>query len=207
MDDLSPPTSSGHLTATAGRPSTLGYRMPAEWEPHAATWLSWPHKLASWPGKFEPIPPLYARLVRILAAVEHVHVLCGGHPRAQAKVMLFGVRNVTLQEIPTDDAWIRDSGPTFLRGPAGRHAALVDWDYNAWGGKYPPYEQDDVIPRLIANKLDRVCYEPGVILEGGAIDVDGEGTLLTTEQCLLNSNRNPHLSRARPSSFWPITSG
>jgi agmatine deiminase len=177
-------------------PAALGYRMPAEWEPHAATWLSWPHKLASWPGKFEPIPPLYARLVRTLAVAEKVCILAGGHPKAQAKVMLSGVPNVELYNIPTDDAWLRDSGPTFLVGPPGAPSALVDWGYNAWGGKYLPYENDDVIPRLIALQLGYACYEPRIILEGGAIDTDGRGTFLTTEQCLLNPNRNPQLSRA-----------
>jgi len=170
--------------------------MPAEWEPQAATWLSWPHKLASWPGKFAPIPRLYARLVRELAAAQPVHILAGGHPMAQARVMVGRMPNVWLHDIPTDDAWIRDSGPTFLVGPPGAPPALVDWGYNAWGGKYPPYENDDAIGRLIARRLGRVCYEPGIILEGGAIDVDGRGTLLTTEQCLLNPNRNPQLSRA-----------
>jgi agmatine deiminase len=177
-------------------PAALGYRMPAEWEPHAATWLSWPHKLESWPGKFELIPPLYARLVRELAASEPVAILAGGHPMAQAKALVGGVPNVTLFDIPTDDAWIRDSGPTFLAGPPGPPPALVDWGYNAWGGKYPPYENDDIIGRLIARKIGYVCYEPKIIMEGGAIDTDGRGTILTTEQCLLNANRNPQLSRA-----------
>jgi agmatine deiminase len=169
--------------------------MPAEWEPHVATWLSWPHKLESWPGKFEPIPPLYARFVRELAAHEPVNILAGGHPMAQAKVLVGQVPNVTLYDIPTDDAWIRDSGPTFLTGLAGAPPTLIDWDYNAWGGKYPPYENDDLIGQLLAYKIGYECYEPGIILEGGAIDGDGRGTLLTTEQCLLNPNRNPQLSR------------
>ncbi|HKD36767.1 MAG TPA: agmatine deiminase family protein [Pirellulales bacterium] len=169
--------------------------MPAEWEPHTATWLSWPHKLESWPGKFKPIPPLYARLVRELAASEPVCILAGGHPMAQARVLTRGVPNVRLFDVPTDDAWLRDSGPTFLVGPPGTPPALVDWGYNAWGGKYPPYENDDVIGRLIAPKIGYACYEVEMILEGGAIDGDGHGTILTTEQCLLNPNRNPHLSR------------
>src|SRR5436305_1499801 len=104
---------------TPHSPAALGYRMPAEWEPHCATWLSWPHKLESWPGKFEPIPPLYARFVRELVTSEPVYVLANGEPMAQAKAMLRDVNNVTLYDIPTDDAWIRDSGPTFLAGPAG----------------------------------------------------------------------------------------
>jgi agmatine deiminase len=172
------------------------YRMPAEWEQHSATWLSWPHRLATWPGKFAPISRLYVRLVQTLAAVEAVHVLAGGHPMAQARVLLAGIPNVTLHDIPTDDAWIRDSGPTFLVGPLDSPPALIDWGYNAWGGKYPPYEHDDAIGLLISRELGRICFEPAMILEGGAIDVDGRGTLLTTEECLLNPNRNPQLSRS-----------
>src|SRR5690242_18031312 len=112
-------------------PAALGYRMPAEWEPHAATWISWPHKLESWPGKFEPIPPLYARLIKTLAQFEPVHILAGGGAvMAQAKQFVGDVPNVTLHEIPTNDAWTRDHGPTFLVGPAGSAPALVNWGYN-----------------------------------------------------------------------------
>ncbi len=195
-------TSSAHDTRANFSPApgprgapAAQYRAPAEWEPHAATWLSWPHRLATWPGKFSPIPQLYVRLVQTLAAVEPVHVLAGGHPMAQCRVLLAGIPNVTLHDIPTDDAWIRDSGPTFLVGSSDSPPALVDWGHNAYGGKYLPYYHDDAIGRLIARKLGRVCYEPGMILEGGSIDVDGRGTLLTTEECLLNPNRNPGLSR------------
>jgi agmatine deiminase len=180
----------------ANPPAAAGYRMPAEWEPHRATWLSWPHRLATWPGKFEPIPPLYARFVRELVTSEPVCVLASGDPLAQARAMLHDVPHVTFYGIPTDDAWVRDSGPTFLTGPAGSPPVLVDWGYNAWGGKYPPYENDKAIGRLIAPKIGYERHEPSIILEGGAIDPDGRGTLLTTEQCLLNPNRNPQFSRA-----------
>jgi agmatine deiminase len=175
-------------------PAALGYRMPAEWEPHAATWLAWPHKLESWPGKFEPIPPLYARLVRTLARFERVNVLAGGATvMEQAKSLVGDVKNVALHDIPTNDAWTRDHGPTFL---VGAPAALVDWGYNAWGGKYPPFDLDNAVPRRIAELTGRRRFEPGIILEGGAIDSNGQGTILTTEQCLLNPNRNPGLGRA-----------
>jgi agmatine deiminase len=178
-------------------PAALGYRMAAEWEPHAATWLAWPHKLESWPGKFEPIPPLYAQLVRALARFERVNVLAGGAAvMAQAKSLVGDVANVTLHDIPTNDAWTRDHGPTFLVGPLGAPVALVDWGYNAWGGKYPPFDLDDAVPRRIADLTGRRRFEPGIILEGGAIDSNGQGTILTTEQCLLNPNRNPGLGRA-----------
>jgi agmatine deiminase len=180
-------------------PAALGYRMAAEWEPHAATWISWPHKRESWPGKFEPIPALYARLVRTLAKFEPVHILAGGTDQNGASIILEAkklagdIPNITLHDIPTNDAWTRDHGPTFLVGPPGSPPALVNWGYNAWGGKYPPFDLDDVVPTRIAQWSGRRCFTPGIILEGGAIDSNGAGTILTTEQCLLNPNRNPQL--------------
>ncbi len=179
-----------------GTPASLGYRMPAEWEPHAATWLSWPHKAESWPGKFAPIPPLYAELVQTLAQFERVNICASGAAKRQAEECIGEVANVFLHDVPTNDAWMRDHGPTFLVGPKNSPPALVDWGYNAWGGKYPPYNLDDAVPRRIAELTGRQRFEPGIILEGGAIDSNGRGTILTTEQCLLNPNRNPHLNRA-----------
>ncbi len=177
-------------------PTELGYRFPAEWEPHAATWLAWPCKLESWPGKFEPIPPLYAQLVRTLAAYEPVNVLAGGERvMAEAKRLVGDIPHVTLYDIPTNDAWTRDHGPMFLVGPPGQQPALIDWEYNAWGGKYPPFDLDNQVPKKIAQRLGRRCFSPGIILEGGAVDGNGRGTILTTEQCLLNQNRNPHLDQ------------
>ena len=177
-------------------PFELGYRMPAEWEAHAATWLSWPHKLASWPGKFEPIPLLYQQLVRTLAEFEPVNIAASGAALEQARSLVGNTRNVTLFDIPTDDAWMRDHGPTFLVGPPGSEPVLIDWEYNAWGGKYPPFENDNAVPAAIARRLGIRRYAPGIILEGGAIDSNGRGTILTTEECLLNPNRNPHLSKS-----------
>jgi len=183
-------------------PAALGYRMAAEWEPHAATWLAWPHKRESWPDKFEPIPPLYARFIRMLTKFEPVHVLAGGEPvMAEARSLVGEISSVTLHNIPTNDAWTRDHGPTFLVGPPGSPPALVDWGYNAWGGKYPPFDLDDAVPQRIAAATSRRRFEPGIILEGGAIDSNGSGTILTTEQCLLNPNRNPHLKKADVERF------
>jgi agmatine deiminase len=171
--------------------------MPAEWEPHASTWLAWPHKLESWPGKFEPVPPIFAQFVKALARFEHINVLAGGDAvMSKARSLVGDVPNVTLHDIPTNDAWIRDHGPTFLVGPAGSTPVLVDWQYNAWGGKYPPFDLDNDVPRRIAEITGRQRFNPGIIMEGGAIDPNGRGTFLTTEQCLLNPNRNPGLSRA-----------
>ncbi|MBX7165795.1 MAG: agmatine deiminase family protein [Pirellulales bacterium] len=179
-----------------GSPGALGYRMPAEWEPHAATWLSWPHNRDSWPGKFEPVPAIWAQLVRTLAEHEPVHVLAGRPAvMAEARRMVGDVPNVALHDIRTNDAWTRDHGPTFLVGPTGASPALVDWQYNAWGGKYPPFDDDNRVPEQIAPLVGYRRYVADIVLEGGAIDSNGAGTILTTEQCLLNPNRNPTRSR------------
>ena len=177
-------------------PAVLGYRWPAEWEPHAATWLSWPRNPATWPGKFERVPEKFATFVRLLAEFEPVHILAGSETvMRQARDLVGSLPKVVLHEIETNDAWCRDHGPTFLAGPAGLPPALVDWEYNAWGGKYPPFDKDNDVPRQIAELLGRRRFVPGIVLEGGAIDGNGRGTILTTEQCLLNPSRNPHLSR------------
>ncbi len=175
--------------------------MPAEWEPHRGTWLSWPHKEASWPGNFGPVPGIFARMVRHLADQEEVHINVAG-PEMERDVRRLlsdaGANggNVFFHHNPTNDAWCRDHGPIFLRRQGGDNGeAIVDWNYNAWGGKYPPYDLDDVIPTRIAQELGLPVFHPGVVMEGGSIDVNGRGTLLTTEACLLNPNRNPELDR------------
>jgi agmatine deiminase len=183
-------------------PRSLGYRWPAEWEPHAATWLAWPTKEATWPGKFEPIPAVWQALVRTLVEFEPVHILAGA-PGAmrEARARVGGLPNVVLHDIATDDVWARDHGPMFLGGPPSLPPALVDWEYNAWGGKYPPYDLDNAVPGHVARLTGRRLFAPGIVLEGGAVDGNGAGTVLTTETCLLNPNRNPHLSRADVERF------
>ena len=177
-------------------PAQLGYRWPAEWEPQASVWLSWPRNAATWPGYFEAVPAEFAQFVRVLAEYGPVNVLAGGAAvMEQARSLVGELSNVTLHDIPTNDAWCRDHGPTFLAGPAWLQPALVDWEYNAWGGKYPPYDLDNEVPRRIAEQLGRRRFVPGIILEGGAIEGNGRGTILTTESCLLNPNRNPQLGR------------
>jgi len=187
------------LSPTPGSLASQGFRMPAEWEPHAATWLSWPHKQSSWPSKLERIPPLWVEMVRALAPGEVVNILVNdAAPAVRVRELLqrggVPLDNVRLHEVPTDDAWMRDHGPSFVTRDG--ETVLVDWRYNAWGGKYPPWEHDNRVPRALARILGLPRVEPGIVLEGGSIDVDGAGTLLTTEQCLLNPNRNPTLSRA-----------
>ncbi|HEY2893921.1 MAG TPA: agmatine deiminase family protein [Pirellulales bacterium] len=184
------------MHSTSGTLRSLGYRLPAEWEPHAATWLSWPHKEATWPGKFDPIPDVWAALVRTLAEFETVCICAGGDAvMAEARRRVGNLPNVRLYDIATDDVWARDHGPMFLGSDGSPPPALVDWKYNAWGGKYPPFDLDNAVPAQVAEITSRRRFEPGIILEGGAIDGNGAGTLLTTEPCLLNPNRNPELSR------------
>jgi agmatine deiminase len=176
--------------------------MPAEWEPHEATWISWPHKEESWPGKMEIIPKVMAEIVWHLAQSEKVFI--NVNDAAMEKFVRGVLRgcNVPMEQIrffliPTNDAWVRDHGPIFVvrESGEGRERAILDWDYNAWGNKYPPFDLDDVVPAKIARELGLPLFEPGIILEGGSIDLNGAGTLLTSTQCLLNKNRNPKLSK------------
>ena len=176
--------------------------MPAEWEPHRGTWLSWPHKEASWPGKFVPVPGIFAAMVRALADHEEVHINVAGPPmEASVRTLLTDAGadtgNVFFHPHPTNDAWCRDHGPIFLQRTRDgrREQAIVDWGFNAWGGKYPPYDLDDVVPSRIGAELGLPVFEPGIVMEGGSVDVNGRGTLLTTEACLLHPNRNPELDR------------
>jgi agmatine deiminase len=181
-------------------PSARGFRMPAEWEPHRGTWLSWPHKEASWPGNFGPIPGIFAQMVGEIARGEEVHINVAGEAMEQQARFVLDDAHVDTHHIffhhhPTNDAWCRDHGPIFVQRDGGEQL-ILDWGYNAWGNKYPPFDQDDVIPSRIGSELGLPVEHPGMILEGGSIDVNGSGTLLTTEACLLNRNRNPQLSRA-----------
>lgn len=183
-------------------PAALGYRMPAEWERHRGTWLSWPHKEESWPGKFAPIPGIFCEIVRHLCPGEEVHLNVTDADMEDAVRRLLVSRRIPLNNVyfhhnPTNDAWCRDHGPVFIQRQGARRAkeAIVDWGFNAWGGKYPPFDLDDVIPTRIATEYGIPVYHPGIVMEGGSIEVNGLGTLLTTESCLLNPNRNPALER------------
>lgn len=203
-------------------PVQLGYRLPAEWEPHAATWIAWPHQQDDWPGKFAPVPWVYAEIVRHLSAVEEVHILVptrqeSRQVRARLKAAGVAVANdrIKLHELATDRSWLRDTVPSFVvrhldaAEPLGDpHAmACVAWRFNGWA-KYDNHRRDGRLPRKLAKRLDCRRFKPSyerdgkprrVVLEGGAIDVNGRGTLLTTEECLLSTEtqvRNPGLDRA-----------
>src|SRR5438067_703392 len=181
-------------------PAALGYRMPAEWEPHAATWLSWPRREGiSFPDSFDRVMPALKQMVAALIESESVciNVINGAH-EAEARAILDSLPHqecVTYYEIPTNEPWCRDHGPIFLTRAIEPKLAVIDWDYNAWGNKYPPFDLDEVVPTRVAEILKTPVFYPGMILEGGSIEVNGKGTLLTSESCLLNKNRNPQLSR------------
>lgn len=182
-------------------PAAQGYYFPAEFATHTATWLSWPHKEASWPGKINTIFPYYAQFVKELAASEKVCINVNDESMkafAENHLQTAGVNmgQVAFFFHPTNDAWCRDHGPAFLINPqAGHKKIIVDWNYNAWGGKYPPFDKDDIIPTLIAKHYDIPVFYPGVIMEGGSVEFNGAGTVLTSTACLLNPNRNPHLTQ------------
>jgi agmatine deiminase len=186
----------------ATTPSARGYRQPAEWAAHEATWLSWPHNRDSWPGVFEGVEPAMVEFVRALAECEavYINVLSAEHERHVRALLAAAVpaERLRIFRFPTNDAWARDHGAIFVTRPTAEEPRLaVDFDYNAWGGKYPPFDLDRQIGRLMAEALGVPRYaRPGIVLEGGSLEVNGEGALLTTEQCLLNPNRNPTLSRA-----------
>lgn len=186
------------LTHKAG--ATAGWRMPAEWEPHEATWLGWPHERTDWPGKFAPIRWVYAEIVRHLVTRERVRILVQDHNhREQARRTLTraGVEAEAVEFFvcPTNRGWLRDSGPVFVTNQAGE-VAITDWKFNAWA-HYDDWRQDNRVPGFISRRLGVPAIKPGLVLEGGSFDVNGRGTLLTTEECLLSpvQARNPGRTR------------
>jgi agmatine deiminase len=191
-------------------PRELGYRMPAEWDRHEATWLAWPHNAEDWPGKFQAIPWLCAEIVRLLAAHERVHLIVQDareESRTRGILRRAGVNleRVSFHPWPTDRVWTRDSGPIFVRNREGR-VAITNWHFNAWA-KYSDWHRDDKLPGRVTELLGLPEWQPAItladgaqhrmVLEGGSIDTNGEGILLTTEECLLSElqQRNPGVSR------------
>ncbi len=171
---------------------------------HDATWLTWPRRDGiSFPDRFDRIPDYWVAMCRILSADEHVHVnVFDDEQETEIRFHLTrgGVeigRRVHLHRFPAYEPWCRDHGPIFVVNDAMGGLAVVDWNYNAWGGKYPPCDLDDAVPQHVAKFLQLPLFSPGIVMEGGALEVNGKGTLLTTESCLLNKNRNPHLSKTQ----------
>ncbi len=185
-------------------PSELGYAIRPEWAPHRSTWISWPHNKETWPGKFEPVPSTFAELARILLPHEEVNLIVKDVAMEDEALDLIldsaeaakHYHKLVFHHFPTNDAWSRDHGPCYVaKNTDGKtQKAIINWGYNAWGGKYPPFELDNAIPQKIAARFSMPVFDPGMILEGGSIDTNGEGCLLTTRSCLLNPNRNPHLN-------------
>ena len=179
-------------------PRKLGYRMSAEWELHEATWLAWPHDRETWPRELAQVESTYFEIIKHLHEGEKIKILVNDQNeenRVSKWLSEKGIKkNVFFHVIPTDSPWIRDYGPTFIKEKTGR-SALVDWTFNAWGRKYASFEQDDVVPHKIAQSLGVKEFRSDLVMEGGAIEVNGSGTCLVTEQCLLNPNRNPSLGQ------------
>lgn len=185
-------------------PRALGFRMPAEWEPHEATWIAWPHNRDDWPGRFAPIPWVYAEIVRKLARVERVRILVQDRAAEDAARRTLRKADANLDAVeffhaPTDRSWTRDYCPLFVKNRTGyqkSQVALTNWRFNAWA-KYDDYKNDAAIPAKLADALKLRAWEPGLVLEGGSIDGNGRGLLLTTEECLLSpvQARNPQLTR------------
>jgi agmatine deiminase len=175
--------------------------MPAEWEPHEATWLSWPRPDGiSFPDSYDRVVPTLAAMVHALGTSEKVCInVCDAEHEALVRSHLAKAHamsdHVAFFQIPTNEPWCRDHGPIFLTRAEAPSMAVVDWGYNAWGWKYPPFDDDDAVPIYVAEKLNLPLFSPAMVLEGGSIDVNGAGTLLTTKSCLLNPNRNPDLKQ------------
>lgn len=185
-------------------PLALGYSFPPEWFRHRGTWLSWPRPEGiSFPDKYHTVPAALSRIVAEIAKREEVHVNVpnGNYARIVSETLRAnGVRSkrVCFHRVPTNECWCRDHGPAFVLRPSRRgalEAAIVDWGFNAWGGKYPPWDADDAVPTRVAEELGLPVAAPGIVMEGGAVDFNGAGTVLTTTSCLLNGNRNPSLSK------------
>ena len=196
------------MTRSSKTPAALGFRHPAEWEPHEATWIGWPSNRTDWPGKFAPIPWVYGEIVRKLTPGELVRILVNSkvHEAGARRVLTRAGVDLTCAEFfsfPTNRGWTRDSGPIYLRRSKPRpEVAIVRFRFNGWA-RYPDWRKDDAVPECVARALGCRLFRAevagrGLVLEGGSIDVNGRGTLLTTEECLLDpvtQVRNPGLGR------------
>ncbi len=182
-------------------PKEEGFTFPAEWQQHKATWLSFPWNPETWKDRLEKIYPSYFKFIQELSEVEEVHI---NVPNPSVKELIkselakrgIPTDNIKLYDLPTNDSWCRDHGPSFIINAKNKEKAIVNWGYNAWGEKYPPFNDDNAIPSKVAALKQLRLFEPDLILEGGSIEVNGKGTLITSESCLLNKNRNPHLNKA-----------
>jgi len=179
-------------------PAKLGFYMPAEWHPHEATWLSWPKDPETWPDRVPQAQEIFLKMMRAVSANEKINLLVDDEEAemsVRSRCKFAGAQNIRFIRMLTVDSWVRDYGPNFLISDDGR-LAYNDWVFNAWGNKYEELKRDNSVPAQLESILNVPRFEPGIVMEGGSIEVNGAGVVLTTEQCLLNRNRNPHLSRA-----------
>ncbi|MGA2053049.1 MAG: agmatine deiminase family protein [Opitutales bacterium] len=180
-------------------PAMLGFRLPPEWAPQAAVWLSWPSNPALWPGRFTRIPPFFARFAAALSEFVTVRINADGKQHDEIRRQLAEARAddraVELFDHPVNDVWCRDHGPLFVKNATTGEVAVTQWRFNAWGAKYEPWDLDATVPSNIAASLGLRCFAFGTILEGGAIEINDDGQLLTTEAVLLHSNRNPVMTK------------
>ncbi len=195
-----------HQFSMTKSPYELGYRMPAEWEEHDAVWLSWPYDPITFPNRVERVERTYIKIIKAISASEQANLLVkddGMECRVKALLSEEGVclEGIVFHIYDYADVWFRDYGPIFIVNKDKKELAMVDWIFNAWGGKYETLERDTRIPAFINKKVNIPCFKPGIVLEGGSIDVNGNGTLITTEECLLNKNRNPALSKEDIKSY------
>ncbi len=180
-------------------PSALGYRMPAEWEEHEAVWLAWPHDKTTFPDRIEKVEKIYSDIIKALEGSERIHLLVldqSMEDRAKNILQHSGcdLQNIIFHQTEYADVWLRDYGPTFLVHDQNKTSAMVDWEYNAYG-KFPDLLKDNQIPSWMNSFLQIPSFVSGIVMEGGSFDVNGKGTVLTTEQCLLHKNRNSHLTK------------
>ena len=182
-------------------PKEQGYFFPAEWHPHVATWITFPHNDHSWQEeKLGQMYPEYFALIRAISQGEQVRINVNSLELklfVESQLPAYGIdpSKIEFNVQPTNDAWCRDHGPAFLVKEGVTDRLVVDWEYNAWGGKYPPFSDDNALPLTIASRLKLAAVSPGIIMEGGSVDFNGAGTVLTSRSCLMNKNRNPHLSQ------------
>ncbi len=189
-------------------PKSLGFRMPAEWERQEAVWISWPHNLDTWPSEMlKEVEDSYTQFVKALHTGQKIKILVNNEDfkrNVELKLKNSGIwdfKNIIFYQINNVDGWIRDYGPTFVVNDKTKQKAVVKWIFNAWGNKYEDLKQDNHIPYKMNEILKLPIFEPKIVLEGGSIEVNGSGTLLTTEQCLLNKNRNPALTRKQIENY------
>ena len=178
-----------------------GFAMPAEWQKHDAIWLAWPYDPTTFPDRVERVEATYVQIVKEIHESEEVNLFVIDEPTRKKAIAMFSKAAINLDRVHIHvsdyaDVWFRDYGPIFVRNPH-HELAMIHWDFNSWGEKYETLLKDKEIPDVINKEMAIRCFKPGIVLEGGSIDVNGEGTLLTTEQCLLNSNRNPNLNKQK----------